>query len=296
MARNPYLDLPDDDQPQSSSNPYLDLPDDNKIQPHESIFQKALKSIGGQASQLFMPNQDQGLMRFAGPTSLPWQKQPNSPGGMMDVIGQTGGETVSDTAEIKNPLARGVIGAALDPRSWVVGGKAASGVASGAKTTARSLMNPSKVFGEALESSKGKVNFLDVIAKHSDDPIVKKVLDKSEVIEKYGGTKLGEGGSVTERLANLTPKESQEIINAVKVGQNKAMLSGDVVKSNKVNLSKFFSDLSKAQNAGVEGIKGAKRLYGFSKNVGRAAKSTAGKVATGSILGASAKTAYDFLK
>ena len=185
--------------------------------------------------------------------------------------------------KIAKPIAKGI-------------GKGASALGKGISKTGRSLFNPSKVYGEALESSKGTVNFKDIIYKYMDDPMVRKVLNKGEVMEKFGGNTLGKGGEVTEKLANLTAKESQDLINAVKVGETKAMLSGDVVKSNKVTLSKFFSDLSKAQNQALEGIKGAKKLYGASKNIGKFVKSKAGAFVTGSALGAGAKVSYDVLK
>lgn len=168
-----------------------------------------------------------------------------------------------------------------DPKSWLTGGssvgrEAVKQVGSSAKNTARSVFKPSKVYGEALDSAKGKVDFSKVISKFSDDPAVKKVLEKSGVIEKYGGDLMEEGGAVSNKLSKLDANQSQNLINDLKVGESKAFLSGDVVKSNKVGLSKFFSELSKAQNKASEGLSGAKKAYGFSKNVGKVAK-TVGK-------------------
>jgi len=173
--------------------------------------------------------------------------------------------------------------------------KVGSSAVRGIGKVGRSVFNPSKVYGEALDSSKGKVNFLDVIYKHSDDPAVKKVLEKSGVIEKYGGTSLGEGGSVTEKLSNLSQRQAQNLINDVKVGESRAMLSGDVVKSNKVGLSKFFSDLSRAQGQADPSMKGAKALYGFSKGIKKVGKDLSKKAVSGAEWGAVGYPVYKAL-
>lgn len=268
-----------------------------QVQPSENVFTRALGSIGRQAgSMLDLPQQEQasstpfeaGLSavgKFRNPLHGPSLESSRAPETAF-------GELGSDIMNIQDPVARGVTSTALNiiPQALVGGVK---GFKPAVKLS-RSIIKPSAVYGEAL-SKPGKVNFLEIIHKYSDDPTVSKVLNRSKVVKKYGGSSLGEGGAVSERLSNLTPKQSQDLINDVKLGKD-ALVSGKRIKPNEVKLSEFFSELSKAQNAGVEGIEGSKKLFGFSKNIGRVAKSTVGKVAAGSLFGAGAKTAYDVLK
>ena len=242
------------------------------IQPTENLLQR----MGKAAMQPFMPDA----------FGKPGMNQALQMSGMAPYMGARGAQEEL-LNEIENPIARFGAGVVSDPLSWMGG----SAVAKGAGKVAKSVIKPSTVYGEAVSKAPGKVNFLQIISKHSDDPIVKKVLDKAGIVEKYGGRTLGEGGSVSEKLANLSAKEGQNLINDVKLGKD-ALVSGKRIKPNEVELSKFFSELSKAQ----KGMGGAKKLYGASKNVGKFVKSNVGKFVTGSMFGAGAKTAYDVLK
>ena len=250
------------------------------IQPTENLLQR----MGKAAMQPFMPDA----------FGKPGMNQALQMSGMAPYMGARGAQEEL-LNEIENPIARFGAGVVSDPLSWMGG----SAVAKGAGKVAKSVIKPSTVYGEAVSKAPGKVNFLQIISKHSDDPIVKKVLDKAGIVEKYGGRTLGEGGSVSDNLANLTSEQAQNLINDMKVGQTKGFLTGDLVKSDKVNLSKFFGDLSKAQNEALPGMKGAKKLYGFSKGVGKFAKkygrAAATGVATGAGLGIGGKIGYDII-
>lgn len=158
------------------------------------------------------------------------------------------------------------------------------------------VTKPSEFYGDAISKGKGNVNFLDIINKHIDDPLVKKVIDKSGVMERFSGSIPEEGGYGIDKLAKLNSQEAQDFINDVKVGQSKAFLSGDATKSNQIGLSRFFSDLSKAQSKDISGMGFAKKAYGTSKAVTKGAKAVAKRVLIGSELGAGAKLGYDLLK
>lgn len=185
-----------------------------------------------------------------------------------------------------NPL----LGIATDPMTYAGMG----GVGKGAVGLGKSLMKPSKAYGQALSKAPGKVDFLKIISKHEGDPIVQKVLKKANIFKKYGGSNLEEGGAMSEKLANLSAKESQNLINDVKLGKD-ALVQGKRIRPNEIGLAEFFSDLSKVQSK-LPGVGGAKKMYGVAKNVGKFVKSNVGKLATGSVIGAGAKLGYDALK
>jgi len=101
-----------------------------KPEPSESILQKALGAVGRQAGSMMMPEIPQNpfdVMSFrkGSPFTRAGAMMGDIPGtgGMSDVIGATGGEVISDVANVKNPLARGIIRAGFDPRTWIGGGK-----------------------------------------------------------------------------------------------------------------------------------------------------------------------------
>lgn len=159
---------------------YEDLTIEESLPKSEGIFQRALKGVGTQAMKMITPNQDQGLMKFAGPTGLPWQKQANDPGGMMDVIGGASGEVISDMANVKDPLARGIIGAVADPRTYVGGGKltqmAGGKAIEGAKKGAGWFAKPWQ-----------KVSEIDKFKSSGMSDIAQEALQKEAQIFKSGG-------------------------------------------------------------------------------------------------------------
>src|SRR3990167_882749 len=160
-------------------------------EPSEGIFQRAIKSAGA-AVQAGLQNMNhlgvQVNPKFPFLPTMPIDSHMLSAGMEEAQMPITKGNTYAQGAM---SLGSGLLSGAM-----LGGGQAAKGVGK----VVKSLMKPSKVFGESVSKGKGKVDFLKIISKHADDPAVKKVLDKSGVIEKYGGTSLGKGGSVTEKL------------------------------------------------------------------------------------------------
>lgn len=251
----------------------------NKPDRAENILQKAAKAV----------------MTIAQPDVQVNSQFPFLPkiGGISQNVYDAGMDITSDKlTDTGHPVAASAVPIASSLLSGVALG--AKPLARGAGKLGKSLFKPSETYGEALNKSTGKVNFLDIISKYSDDPAVAKVLKKSKIVEKYGGQSLEEGGAVSEKLANLSAKESQNLINDVKLGKE-VLLSGKRIRSNEVGLAKFFSELSKAQTEST-GLGTAKKLYGVSKNVGKFVKRNVGNFVTGSVIGAGAKTAYDVLK
>lgn len=250
-------------------------------EPSENILQKAAKSI-----------KKNPLNVFPGVAAYNYGMEKKNE--MLDPFLQANASLPGIFPEAQNAIMKNVV---TDPMGYMGaqgGTKLLSGAGKGAKALGNSLFKPSKAYGEALSKAEGKVDFLKIISKHENDPVVKKVLQKAKIFDKYGGTSMGEGGSVSDKLANLTAKESQNLINDVKLGKD-ALIQGKRIKPNEIGLVEFFSDLSKAQSE-LPGMSGAKKLYGVSKNVGRLVKSNVGKFVTGSVIGAGAKTAYDALK
>ncbi len=161
----------------------------------------------------------------------------------------------------------------------------------------KSVANPSKQFGKsisALEKANPntRVDVYHIINNALDDPMAKKVIEKSGIIEKFGGSTMEEGGAVTEKLSNLTLKESQDMINTLKSSVRQAVKEG-VVKPTEIGIAKMFSDLSKSQNSLFKGFKNAKKMYGVSKNVGKGIKNYGKKVGTGAALAVGGKVGYD---
>ena len=205
-------------------------------------------------------------------------------------------ENTIDSITRDNPWASIPLNIVSDPMTIAGGGAALKSI----PKTVGNFINPSKAFGkgiDALQKSNPtkKVDFFKVINNALDDPGAKKVLEKSGVIEKYGGQSIEEGGAVSERLSNLSLKESQNLVNDVKSGVKKAIKEGHV-NPKEIGIAKMFKELSQAQRKAFEGFKGVQRGYGAAKNVGKFVKKNVGKFVTGSVLGAGAKTGYDLLK
>ena len=245
---------------------YDDLVINESIPNTENVLQRASKAINTTGSIL-----GGGFNRAvnAGPSSF------NSiTGGPATEFGH-GVKTEAMTQAGMPEIASEAISTATDPQSLIMG----MGVTRGAGRFIKNVSNPSKGYGEALSKSTGKVNFLDIISKHENDPVVQQVLKKAKVIKKYGGSNMDEGGAMSEKLANLSAKDSQNLINDVKLGKD-ALVSGKRIRPNEIGLAEFFSDLSNAQSKALPEMVGAKKLYGVSKNVGKFAKSTLGKALT----------------
>ena len=255
-----------------------------KIPFAEKVLQKAAKYVSDY-SGIGVEEPDNPFMRGISSTMRGLKQTPGLGSYMQahDVKSDVIGEAMPD-----NPVGSFVLDTITNPENLVGMGV----VKKGAGSLFRSLKSPSTPYGKSVESAKGNVDFMKVINKHIDDPLVKKVLDKSGVIDKYGQPVFEEGGKVSSKLNKLNSNEVQDFINDVKVGQTKAMLSGDVVKSNQVCLSKFFADLSKAQNE-LSGMKGAKKLYGASKGIRKFGSSATKKILGGSLLGLGGKLGYD---
>lgn len=263
------------------------------MEPSENILQKVAKA----ATRSIVPGENPLLSGFKTATNamtsgIPGQSKEYREADEM----RTG---AIDRMAGGNPLLSFAGNVATDPMTYAGGGKVAKGIGG----FARNIANPSKEFGKkigALQGAnpKGKVDFLSIISKSLDDPMAKKVLDKSGVVGKYGGQTMGEGGSVIENLANLTLQDSQDLLNAVKSGVRQAVKEG-TVKPTELGIAKMFSELSKAQKLAFPGFEKAKSSYGFAKKVGKASKKYGKAAATGAAtavgLGAGGKVAWDLL-
>lgn len=248
---------------------YNDLAVPDEIQKPENILQRASKGIlenpqqtGYELASGTAPG-DLGMglgMMAAG--------QPFSKG--LNQSAQLEGQREAEVGKVKNPLLRAGLGIASDPMTW------AGALMGGAKTAKAGefLLNPSKGYGKALEAA-GKVDFHGPIMQALDDPLAAKVIEKSGIMEKFGGVHLGEGGASSPRLSNLTLKESQDVTNLIKGGVSKAVVEGEHLAPKHIPITSLFSKLSEAQNV-VPGMRGAKRMYGIAKEVpqviGKAAK------------------------
>ena len=178
---------------------------------------------------------------------------------------------------VKNPFTAGLVNFATDPLTYGGGFGAAKGASAVAK--APKQMFGSAGFGKRMaklqsKSPDSRVNYMDIISRHSDDPVVKKVIDKSGVMEKFGGSVMEEGGAVSEKLKNLSLQDSQDFLNALKDEVRQAVKVGNI-KPKELGVSRMFSDLVKAQDAVFQGFKGARRTYGLFKNVGKGIKRAA---------------------
>lgn len=257
----------------------------NKPDKAENILQKTAKVIN--------QNMGMGTLGFADPLG------PVKTGyGVRDVI-------IDET--VQNPLANFAVKVGTDPVAYglqnpikAIGGgmmKAGGAIKGGVEN----LANPSKVFGrkigELQKSNPDKrVNFIDIISRASSDPKASKVLEKSGVLQKYGGTTMKEGGAVSDNLSNLTLQDSQDLVNMVKDGVRQAVKEG-TVKSSELGIAKMFSELSKAQKSAFKGFDKVARNYGVSKKVSKLSskygkKALAG-AATGAGLGIAGGLAWD---
>lgn len=193
---------------------------------------------------------------------------------------------------------------ATDPLAWVGGGAAKSG-ANKLGSAYKNIKNPSKAFGESMKSisksnPEARVNFSDIINRASEDRVAKKVIDKSGVLDKFGGRTLTKDATLSENLSSMNLEDSQTLINDIKASLRNSLKDGSAVKSTEIGLTKMLGELSSATKKAFPGIEKVRSSYGRAVNIGEGIKK-AGKVATtGAItglgLGAGGKAGYEIFK
>jgi len=233
----------------------------------EGFLQKAL----GQASQIGKPIQqgDNPLMAGA-KTAFGAMASPFSHNVTREAqdMRRQGVEGLTD-----NGASEFLLDTATNPESWVGGG---AGIKKGANVIGKGISavrRPSKFYGEGMKkvaekAPEAKADFLNIIRNAADDPEAGKIIKKSKVIEKFGGTKFTNEGTLSENLSNLSLKDSQKVITSLKGSVRKAVLKGDVT-SKELAIAEMFEKLSKAQNKSFKGMSGVKRGYGIAKNLGK---------------------------
>jgi len=213
----------------------------------------------------------------------------------------------SGMGEARMPITKGNPAAELgmDFASNVLagGGLTAKPITKGLQSGIRNLKEPSKVFGEKLASMQKdtpkKIDFFSIINDGLSDPMAKKVIDKSGVMERYGGTKLTDEATLSENLSNLNLDQAQDLVNSVKAVVKQGIKEG-TVKSNERGIVKLMSDMTKAQDAVFPQLKGARKAYGFATKLSRGVKSAKKTATRGAIygagLGTGGATAYSLLR
>jgi len=267
------------------------------IPAHENVLGKAAKMAMGSINEGMNPSAstegsnplstalNMGVSGMS--ASTPWQQR----------MGQNMQSSIINEST-ENPMGRLGMHLATDIGTGLMLG--GPGMAKGAGEMVENVKNPSKVFGRKLGSlqsanPKGKVDFLSILSRASDDPMAGKVLQKSGVLEKFGGQNLGEGGMPIDKLANLTLEDSQNLLNDIKAGVRKAVKEGDV-KSTEIGIAKMFKELAEAQKATFPGLQSAKSSYGFAKNLGKGVKSVAKVGALGAAAGAGGTLGHTLVK
>jgi len=242
-----------------------------EVQPSENILQRASKVVQSAMSagmQNMSPLGVQANPKFPFFPTMPTDSSAMSAGMSEANMPITKG---NQTADIGIGLASGLLaGGKLS--AGAVGKKVGAGVAN--------LKNPSKVFSEKISGMKGKVDFFKVINDALDDPDAAKILKKSGVIKKYGGSTVDEAGAMTDKLSNLSPQDSQNILNRVKDSVTLTVRKGNV-SSSQLGIQKLITGMSKAQESALEGIKEAKHSYGFAKEFGKGLKKYGKKALSG---------------
>lgn len=272
---------------------YSSLPSEDKPEHSENILQRVAKSLGA-AAQSGMKN-----MSPLGVSVNP--KFPFMPQMPTDSPALSSGMDEAQMPITKgNPWAQAGMGIASNLLASTFPGGGAGAVAKKAGEGISNLKNPSAFLGKNIEKIQGQnngkgVNFLDIISRHQGDQFVDKVLEKSGVLEKFGGSTMDDVGAVTDNLSNLPLQKSQDLINDIKVGLTNTLKEGNY-KSNQRGLASLLTNLGKAQESVFPGYKGAKSAYGFAKNVGKAVSKTKKTAITGAALGAGGTLAHSFVK
>ena len=190
---------------------------------------------------------------------------------------------------IENPL----LDIATDPETYLGGAAAVKGVRNIPKSFRKQF--GSEGFGKKINklqsaASNKRVDYSSTIQNAIDDPVVKKVIDKSGILEKYGGRSLTEEGGLSDNLSKLTLQESQDIVNALKSGVRQGIKEG-IVKPTELGLSKLFSSLSKAQDSVFPAFKKVRGSYRFYKKAGKATGAFLRRAAVGATVGAAGTAA-----
>lgn len=261
----------------------------SKIPKPENFLQQAIKSIQQTQMPSTMPGYNpQNPLQMAAQVGNSVIN--NSLGPAYNIANNMKSNMIGD-AMPNNPVGAGAVDIATNPLTYV----GLSGAGKVAGETAANVLNPSKVFGEKLASQNGTVDFFPHIMKAIDDPVAGKLIDKAGILDKFGGTVLGEGGMPTEKLSNLSAEDSQNVINSLKDEVTKAVKEG-TLKPKQLQVGKLFGDLSDAQNDAFEGMKDAKFGYGLGKNTQKIASGAFKKIITGSEIGAGGGLAWSAIK
>ncbi len=234
----------------------------------ENILQKAIQGINPNAVAYSMAG-GTAPTDIGGFLASKFMGQPQA---VQSPMVQSEGMRQEGLNTVQNPLLKGALDIGSNPMTYA--GLGAAGEATG--NAAENIMNPSKFYGKkmaemATSNPEGKVDFLPHIMNAIDDPVAGKLIDKAKILERFGGTSLGEGGAVSEKLSNLSPQDSQEVVNALKSEVTKAVKEG-TLKPKELGVGKLLGNLSQAQNEAFEGFKSAKFGYGLGKNTQKLAK------------------------
>jgi len=267
-----------------SSGSFDDLIPGGKPGNSESFLKRAMGQAGKSLMQAANPSVENQMV-----AGLPL----GPAGGMVNAMSDQFVDSISNNST--HPLERTF----KDPRTYAGLALGSEGVTKGVGKVIGGIKNPSKAFGQGITNLQEaapnqKVDFLGIIRNSMDDPKAAKVLDKSGVLEKFGGTKLTPEGTVSENLSNLTLQESQDLVNAVKDGVRVAVKEGHV-KPTEIGIAKMFSELSKAQKTAFKGFDKVKRNYGVAKTVGKAASKYGKRAAIGAVTGAAGAAGANFM-
>lgn len=244
------------------------------IEKHENILQRAAKAMMNSMSQMGnAPDPQHPFQSGLGAVSQ----------GMKNIVPSYSGYTGAHEAKsgvvrdnIKNPLLAAVTDVATDPETIMGTGA----LFKGAKGLARNVRNPSKVFGERMSKAQasnpeGRIDFSSILSKHSDDPLVKKVLERSGVLDRFGGTHLTPEVTIEQNLSKMKLEDAQEMQNMIKAGLRQSLKEGSAVKSTEIGLKKLLKELSTAENKAFPDMQGAKSSYGMARNINKFGKGVA---------------------
>jgi len=174
---------------------------------------------------------------------------------------------------------------ASNPENVTGGIPLAKGISRGTSKLVKSFKNPSGVFQESMNKASSarpnaRVDYSSIINDALADPKAKKVIEKSGVLSRYGGTRLTPEATLSDNLSNLTLKDSQDLMNMIKDGVRQSVREG-TVKSTEIGIAKMFKELSQAQRSAFPEMKSAAKLYGTTKEIGKFAKSASKKALSG---------------
>lgn len=284
-------------------NSYNDLAVQDEIKSPENILQRAVKSIiqpmaqaSGDVYSGIQNNSPWQILRGYGKGMYaPYQGVMGAKNELLEPLNQAEskafGPTVGAGFKMMNEIA-------TDPLTYIGGEPAIKGIQKAGNETGNFIkmaINPSKQYGKKLAEQAGTVDYHTPIMHSLDNPGVQKLVEKANILKRFGGREFGEGGAVSEKLANLTAKDSQEVINALKSEVPQAVKEG-ILKPKQLEVGKLLGNLSKAQNKAFPAMKGTKFAYGASQGVRDLAESGLKRVIAGSELGAGGSLAYNIFR